>query len=119
MRWNGVNESLSWETRYGILNKTMVDDFDKQWDYAEIQNEEKQLDDNHRSFTNKSVIEEQKKDMLCQELLKTLRDEIVSVFIETDVNQCMLIEGVIHHKDKHKNSLDSQLQLVMSETFRR
>ena len=34
MRWNGVNGSLSWETRYGILNKTMVDDFDKQWDYA-------------------------------------------------------------------------------------
>ena len=40
MRWNGVNESLSWETRYGILNKTMVDDFDKQWGYAEKLNEE-------------------------------------------------------------------------------
>ena len=35
MRWNGVDESLSWETRYGIQNKPMVDDFDKQWDYAE------------------------------------------------------------------------------------
>ena len=35
VRWNGVDGSLSWETRYGILNKTMVDDFDKQWDYAE------------------------------------------------------------------------------------
>ena len=35
VRWNGVDESLSWETRYGILNKTMVDDFDKQWDNAE------------------------------------------------------------------------------------
>ena len=39
VRWNGVDESLSWETRYGILNKTMVDDFDKQWDYAEKLNE--------------------------------------------------------------------------------
>ena len=35
VRWNGVDGSLLWETRYGILNKTMVDDFDKQWDYAE------------------------------------------------------------------------------------
>ena len=35
VRWNGVDESLSWETRYGILNKTVIDDFDKQWDYAE------------------------------------------------------------------------------------
>ena len=35
VRWNGVDESLSWEIRYGIPNKTMVDDFDKQWDYAE------------------------------------------------------------------------------------
>ena len=34
VRWTGVDESLSWEIRYGILNKTMVDDFDKQWDYA-------------------------------------------------------------------------------------
>ena len=40
MRWNGVDEFLSWETRYGILNKTMVDDFDKQWDYAEKLKEE-------------------------------------------------------------------------------
>ena len=39
VRWNGVDESLSWETRYGILNKTIVDDFDKQWDYAEKLNE--------------------------------------------------------------------------------
>ena len=39
VRWNGVDGSLSWETRYGILNKTMVDDFDKQWDYAEKLNE--------------------------------------------------------------------------------
>ena len=35
VRWNGLDESLSWETRYGIQNKTMVDDLDKQWDYAE------------------------------------------------------------------------------------
>ena len=35
VRWNGVDGSLSWETRYGILNKTIVDEFDKQWDYAE------------------------------------------------------------------------------------
>ena len=39
VRWNGVDESLSWETRYGIPNKAMVDDFDKQWDYAEKLNE--------------------------------------------------------------------------------
>ena len=39
VRWNGVDESLSWETKYGILNKTMVDDFDKQWYYAEKLNE--------------------------------------------------------------------------------
>ena len=77
------------------------------------------MDDSHRSLTNKSVIEEQKKDMWCQELLKALGDEIVSVFIEADVNQCMLIEGVIYHNDKHKNSLDGQLQLVMSEVLRR
>ena len=38
-RWNGVNESSSWETRYGILNKAMVDNFDNQWDYAEKLNE--------------------------------------------------------------------------------
>ena len=30
-----VDGSLSRETTYGILNKTMVDAFDKQWDYAE------------------------------------------------------------------------------------
>ncbi len=42
-------------------------------------------------LTSKSVIEEQEKDIWCQELLKTLRDEIVSVFIEADANQCMLI----------------------------
>ena len=70
-------------------------------------------------LTSESVIEEQKKDMLWQELLKTLGDEIVSVFIETDSNHCMLIEEVIYHKDKHKNSLDGQLQLVMPEVFRR
>ncbi len=39
VRWNGVDGSLSWEIRYGILNKTMVDDFDKQWDYGEKLNE--------------------------------------------------------------------------------
>ena len=77
------------------------------------------MDDSHRSFTRESVIEEQKKDMWCQELLKTLGDEIVSAFIETDVNQCMLIEEVIYHKDKHKNSLDGQLQLVIPEVLRR
>ena len=77
------------------------------------------MDDNHRSLTSESVIEEQKKDILCQELLKTLEDEIIPVFIEADVNQCMLIEEVIYHKDKHKNSLDGQLQLVMPEVFRR
>ena len=119
MRWNGVNESLSWEIRNGILNKTMVDDLDKQWDYAEKLNEQQQLDNSHRSLTSKSVIEEQKKDMWCQELLKALGDEILSVFIEADANKCVLIEGVIYHKDKHKNSLDGQLQLVMFEVFRR
>ena len=77
------------------------------------------MDDTHRSFTSESVIEEQKKDMWCQELLKALEDERVSAFIEADANQCMLIEEVIYHKDKHKNSLDGQLQLVMSEVFRR
>ena len=61
MRWNGVDESLSWEIRYGILNKAMVDDFDKQWDYAEKLNEQQQLDDTYRSLTSKSVIEEQKR----------------------------------------------------------
>ena len=71
LRWNGVDGSLSWEIRYSILNKTMVDDFDKQWNYGEKLKEDKQLDDTHRSFTSKSVIEEQKKDMWCQELLKT------------------------------------------------
>ena len=40
VRWNGVDGSLSWETRYGILNKTMVDDLDKQWDCAEKLKEE-------------------------------------------------------------------------------
>ena len=40
VRWNGVDGSLSWETRYCILNKTMVDDFDKQWDYVEKKNEQ-------------------------------------------------------------------------------
>ena len=70
-------------------------------------------------LTRESVIEEQKKDIWCQELLKALGDEIVSAFIETDVNQCMLIEEVIYHKDKHKNSLDGQLQLSMPEVFRR
>ena len=35
VRWNGVDGLKTWETRYGIRNKTMVDDFDKQWDYAE------------------------------------------------------------------------------------
>ena len=77
------------------------------------------MDDTHRSFTKESVIEEQEKDILCQELLKALRDEIVSVFFEADANQCVLIEGVIYHKDKHKNSLDGQSQLVMPEVFRR
>ena len=67
-----MNGSLSWETRYGILNKTMVDDLDKQWDNAEKLKEQQQLDDTHRSLTSESVIEEQKKDMWCQELLKTL-----------------------------------------------
>ena len=114
-----MDGSLSWETRYGIQNKTMVDDFDKQWDNAEKLKEEQQMDDTHRSLTNKSVIEEQKKDMWCQELLKTLGYEIVSVFIEADANQCMLIEAVIYHKDKHNNSLDGQLQLVMPEVSRR
>ena len=77
------------------------------------------MDDSHRSLTSKSVIEEDKKDMWCQELLKKLEYEIVSVFIEADMNQCMLIEEVIYHKDKHKNSLDGQLQLVMPEVSRR
>ena len=77
------------------------------------------MDDSHRSFTRESVIEEQKKDMWCQVLLKALGYEIVSVFIETNANQCVLIKGVIYHKDKHKDSLDGQLQLVMSEVFRR
>ena len=49
----------------------MVDEFDKQCDYAE-KLKEKQLDDVHRSFTHESVIEEQKKDTWCQELLKEL-----------------------------------------------
>ena len=97
VRWNGVDESLSCETRYGILNKTMVDDFDKQWNYAEKLKEEQQMDDTHRSLTRDSVIEEQEKDILCQEFLKTLGDEIVLAFIEADANKCMLIEGVIHH----------------------
>ena len=39
VRWNGIDGSLSWETRYGILNKTIVDEFDKQWDYAVKLNE--------------------------------------------------------------------------------
>ena len=51
--------------------------------------------------------------------MKALGDEIESVFVEADVNQCLLIEGMIYHKDKHKNSLDGQLQLVMPEVFRR
>ena len=50
VRWNGVDGSLLWETRYGILNKTMVDDLDKQWDYAEKLNEQQQLDNTYRSF---------------------------------------------------------------------
>ena len=70
-------------------------------------------------LTSESVIEEQKKDMWCQELLKALRVEIEPTFIEADANQCVLIEGVIYHKDKHKNSLDGQLQLFMPEVFRR
>ena len=53
------------------------------------------------------------------ELLKALEDERVSAFIEADANKCVLIEDVIHHKDKHKNSLDGQLQLVIPEVFRR
>ena len=77
------------------------------------------MDDTHRSFTRESVVEEQEKGMWCQELLKALGDEIVSVFIEADANKCVLIEGVIYHKDKHKNSLDGQLQLVMPEVLRR
>ena len=52
-------------------------------------------------------------------IVESTGDKIVSVFIEADPNQCVLIEGVIYHKDKHKNSLDGQLQLVMSEVFRR
>ena len=51
--------------------------------------------------------------------MKALGDEIVSVFIEADANQCMLIEGMIYHTDEHKNSLDGQLQLIMPEVFRR
>ena len=35
VRWNGVDGLKMWETRYGILNETLVDEFDKQWDYAE------------------------------------------------------------------------------------
>ena len=77
------------------------------------------MDDSHGSLTSKNVIEEQEKDMWCEELLKALEDEIVSVFIKSDANQCVLIEGVIYHKDKHKNSLDGQLQLVIPEVFRR
>ncbi len=77
------------------------------------------MDDTHRSLTSESVIEEQEKNMWCQELLKALGDEILSVFIEAEANKCVLIEGVIYHKDKHKNSLDGQLQLVISEAFRR
>ena len=30
-----MDGSLSWDIRYGILNKTMVEDLDKQWDNAE------------------------------------------------------------------------------------
>ena len=67
----------------------------------------------------KVLLKNRKRTCGCQVLLKTLGDEIVSVFIEADANQCMLIEGVIYHKDKHKNSLDGQLQLVMSEVSRR
>ena len=52
-------------------------------------------------------------------IVENIGDKIVLAFIEADANQCMLIEGVIYHKDKHKNSLDGQLQLVMSEVFRR
>ena len=77
------------------------------------------MDNTHRSFTRESVIEEQKKGTWCQELLKTPGDEKVSEFIVADANQYMLIEGIIYHRDEQKNSLDGQLQLVMSEVFRR
>ena len=35
VRWKGVDGLKTWGTRYGIQNKTMVDDFDKQWNHAE------------------------------------------------------------------------------------
>ena len=77
------------------------------------------MDDADRSFTGDSVVEEQKKDTWCQELLKTLEDKVISEFIEADTNQCMFIEDMIYHKDKHENSLDDQLQLDILEVFRR
>ena len=52
-------------------------------------------------------------------IVESTGDKIVSVFIEADANQCVLIEGVIYHKDKHNNSLDGQLQLIMPEVSRR
>ena len=57
--------------------------------------------------------------MWVSSIVENTGDKIVLAFIETDANQCVLIEGVIYHKDKHKNSLDGQLQLVMPEVLRR
>jgi len=119
VRWNGVDGPLSWETRYGIRNKAMVDKFDEQWDYAERSREEKQLNETRRSFTRENVLEEQSKDTWCQELRKALGGEKVSAFVQADANQCTIIEGVIYHKDNRRNSLDGQVQLVMPEVFRR
>ena len=65
------------------------------------------------------LLKNRKRGTWFQELLKTLEDKVISEFIEADTNQCMLIEGMIYHKDKHENSLDDQLQLVMHEMFRR
>ena len=56
VRWNGVDGPLSWETRYGIRNKAMVDKFDEQWDYAERSREEKQLDETRQSFTREKCV---------------------------------------------------------------
>jgi len=119
VRWNNPSGPKTWESRHAIKNPALVDRFDKLCDSQEREAEQTALENNRKAFSREEVLAAQKEDPDCCRILRALQGEPESNAAKNDADQCILVEGMLYHKDVRRKSVDGQLQLVMPERFRR
>ena len=119
VRWDGVEGSLSWESRAAIRNSTMVNRFDKEFEEKQQVEVERRLNEAKSTWTRESIKQLQDTDPWCQDLRKAMGGEEVSRFIKRDAQQCVDVDGTLFHKDSRRKAWQGQLQLVIPEGIRR